>query len=81
MDVELLGKLHDGPIAFDGGKRHLRLEAGVWFRRGRLDMVSPDSQAQRARRQAEIPLSVLCRFPGAALSSHSARAALGDALS
>jgi hypothetical protein len=29
------------------------LKAGVWFRRGRLDMLSPDSQAQRACRQAE----------------------------
>jgi hypothetical protein len=27
VDVELLGKLRDGPIAFDGGKRHLRLES------------------------------------------------------
>src|SRR3979490_1773286 len=30
-------------------------------------MVSPDSRAYRARRQAETPLSVLCRFPGPAL--------------
>ena len=33
-------------------------------------MVSPDSQAYRARRQAETPLIVLCRFPGPALSPH-----------
>src|SRR5262245_18733548 len=39
MNVELLGKLRNGSIALDGSKRHLRL------RRGRLDMVSPDSQA------------------------------------
>jgi hypothetical protein len=26
VDVELLGKLRNRPIAFDGGKRHLRLE-------------------------------------------------------
>jgi hypothetical protein len=26
LDVELLGKLSQGSIAFDGGKRHLRLE-------------------------------------------------------
>jgi hypothetical protein len=39
----------------------------VWFRRGLLLMVSPDSRAQRARCQAEIPLIVLCRFPGPAL--------------
>jgi hypothetical protein len=31
-------------------------------------MLSTDSQAQRARRQEEIPLSVLCRFPGPALT-------------
>jgi Flp pilus assembly protein TadG len=44
------------------------LKAGVWFRRGRLDMVSPDSQAQRACRQAEIPLNALCKIPGPALT-------------
>src|SRR5579859_2668274 len=32
-------------------------------------MVSPDSRAYRARRQAETPLSVLCRFPEPALSA------------
>jgi hypothetical protein len=26
MNVELFGKLRDGPIALDGGKRHPRLE-------------------------------------------------------
>jgi membrane protein len=30
-------------------------------------MASPDSRAHRARRQAETPLSVLCRFPEPAL--------------
>src|SRR6266568_7083949 len=43
------------------------LKAGVWFRRGRLVMVSPDSLAQRARCQAETPPIVLCRFPKPAL--------------
>ena len=38
------------------------LKAGVWFRRGLLLIVSPDSRANLARRQAETPLSVLCRF-------------------
>ncbi|MBX9661565.1 MAG: hypothetical protein K2X00_23645 [Nitrospiraceae bacterium] len=47
----------------------LALKAGVWFRRGRLGMVSPDSRAQRARRQTETPLIVLCGFPGPALSA------------
>ena len=40
-------------------------------RRARLLMVSPDSRANLARRQAETPLSVLCRFPGPALSKPS----------
>jgi hypothetical protein len=40
----------------------LALKAGVWFRRGRLFIVSPDSLAQRARCQAETPLIVLFRF-------------------
>src|ERR1700736_707266 len=40
----------------------LALKAGVWFRRGRLFIVSPDSLAQRARCQAESPLIVLFRF-------------------
>jgi len=39
------------------------LKDGVWFRRGRLLIVSPDSRAQRARCQAETPLIALCSFP------------------
>ncbi|WP_247387173.1 MULTISPECIES: hypothetical protein, partial [unclassified Bradyrhizobium] len=35
----------------------------------RLLIVSPDSRAYRARRQAETPLNVLCRFPEPALLS------------
>src|SRR5260370_36751115 len=46
----------------------LALKAGVWFRRGRLFIVSPDSLAQRARCQAETPLIVLFRFLRPALS-------------
>src|SRR5450830_1116155 len=45
------------------------LKAGVWFRRGLLLIVSPDSRANLARRQTETPLSVLCRFLRPALSS------------
>jgi hypothetical protein len=41
--------------------------AGVCVRRARLRMVFPDSRANLARRQAETPLSALCRFPGPAL--------------
>jgi hypothetical protein len=48
------------------------LKAGVWFRRGRLLMVSPVRGDYR-RRQAEIPLIVLCRFPGPALCQHCNR--------
>jgi hypothetical protein len=43
------------------------LNAGVWFRRDRLLMVSPVRGNYR-RCQAETPLIVLCRFPGPALS-------------
>jgi hypothetical protein len=38
------------------------LKAGVWFRRGLLLIISPDSRANLARRQAETPLGV--RAPG-----------------
>jgi hypothetical protein len=41
----------------------------VCVRRARLLMVSPDSRANLARRQAETPLSALCRFPGPALTT------------
>src|SRR5216683_4425374 len=43
------------------------LKAGEWFRRGRLLMVSPVHGDYR-RCQAEIPLIVLFRFPGPALT-------------
>jgi hypothetical protein len=43
------------------------LKAGVWFRRGRLLMLSPDSRDKLARRQAETPLIALCRFSRPAL--------------
>jgi hypothetical protein len=45
----------------------LALKAGVWFRRGRLFIVSPDSLAQRARCQAETPLIDLFKFAEPAL--------------
>jgi hypothetical protein len=50
----------------------LALKAGVWFRRGRLFIVSLDSLAQRAR-SAETPLIVLFRFlkPALGFSSHT----------
>ena len=44
VDVELLCQLSQCSIALDGGKRHLCFKAGVWFRRGRLVMVSPNSR-------------------------------------
>jgi hypothetical protein len=43
------------------------LKAGVWFRRARLVIVSPDLRHPR-RYQAEIPLIMLSRFSGPALS-------------
>jgi hypothetical protein len=45
------------------------LKAGVWFRRARLLIVSPDSRVNLARRQAETPLSALFRFARPALTS------------
>src|ERR1700737_1206435 len=51
-----------------GASAPFALKAGVWFRRGRLFIVSPDSLAQRARCQAETPLIVLFRFLRPALS-------------
>src|SRR5262249_15003120 len=52
------------------------LKADVWFRRGLLLMLSPDSRANLARCQAEAPLIALCRFPKPALNAvrlHSAQ--------
>ena len=43
------------------------LKAGLWFQRSRLFMLSPDSRGHGARRQAETPLSVLCRLAGPVL--------------
>src|SRR5260370_34721411 len=49
-------------------KATLALKAGVWFRRVRFVMISPDSRQPRCRCQAENPLIVLSRFPEPALS-------------
>ena len=38
-------------------------------------MVSPDSRAHRARRQAETPLSALCSFPKPALTTRASEQA------
>src|SRR5271166_7187226 len=70
VHVELLRKLSQCSIAFDGRERHLRLE-------GRCSGAVVCSLfllirwAQRARCQAETPLIVLCRFPKPALSTIS----------
>src|SRR5260221_6164112 len=56
----------------------LALKAGVWFGRGRLFIVSPDSLAQRARCQAETPLIVLFRFLRPALLQHVTPALFGE---
>jgi hypothetical protein len=47
------------------------LKAGVWFRRGRLFMVSPVRGDYR-RCQAEIPLIDLFKFASPALGSNAA---------
>ncbi len=41
MHVELLGQFHQRLLTSDRGERHFALKAGLWFRRGRLVMVSP----------------------------------------
>jgi hypothetical protein len=46
------------------------LRAGVWFRRARLLIVSPDSRVDLARRQAETPLIALFSFAEPALSAN-----------
>jgi len=46
------------------------LKAGVWFRRARLLIVSPDSRVNLARRQAETPLIPLFRFLRSALATN-----------
>src|SRR5262245_14720807 len=71
VDVELPGKLRQCPIAFQGGKRHLRLEGRcVVPARSSLHRSLLIRRLQRARRQAETPLIVLCRFAGPALYLH-----------
>jgi len=64
----MLGQLGYCSVTLDGGKRHLRLEGRVWFRRGRLFIVSP-VHADYRRRQAEILLIDLFKFAGPALSA------------
>ena len=44
MNVELLSQLGQRLVASDGRQSHLRFEGGVWFRRGRLVIVSPGLQ-------------------------------------
>ena len=63
MHIKLLRQLSQCSIALDRGK------AGVWFRRARLLIVSPDSRANLARRQAETPLIALFRFAEPALKA------------
>ena len=42
--------------------RTFALEAGVWFRRGLLPIVSPESRTYIGRCQADAPLIVLSEF-------------------
>ena len=66
MDAELLGKLRDGPIAFDGGKRHLRLESRAVVP-ARSSCHGPRSKHHAAVAR-KIHLSRLFRFPEPPLS-------------
>src|SRR2546423_8630762 len=45
VDVELLGKLSYRPSPLTAASATFALKAGVWFRRARLLIVAPDSQA------------------------------------
>ncbi|HYS43877.1 MAG TPA: hypothetical protein VEM32_07860, partial [Geobacteraceae bacterium] len=47
---------------FTAAKATLALKVGVWFRRGRLDMVLLLIRGDLRRCQAEIPLIPLFRF-------------------
>ena len=72
MYVELRGKLGQLRSPLTAASVTFALKAGVWFRRGRLDMVAPDSQAVACPLSAETPLIGLCRFPRPALVTNVA---------
>ena len=68
VDIELLRKLSQCSIAFDGGKRHFRFENRCMVpARSSGHGLSCFAVAQRACCQAETPPIVLYRFPGPAL--------------
>src|SRR5262245_15021480 len=68
MDIELLGKLARRPVALDGCECHLSFECRcVVPARSSRHRSLLIRRPQRARRQAETPLIVLCRFPRPAL--------------
>jgi hypothetical protein len=56
------------------------LKAGVWFRRARLVIVSPDSRDNLARRQAETPLIALFKFAEPALYKLSPKVVKGASI-
>jgi len=62
MDVKLLGQLHHGAVALDRCDRHFALKAGVWFRRGLLLMLSPDSRAKSCPLSGRSSIIALCKF-------------------
>jgi len=63
VNIKKLSQLGQCPFALMAVKATLALKAGVWFRRVRFVMISPDSRQPRCRCQAENPLIVLSRFP------------------
>ena len=48
---------------FMAARATFALKAGEWFRRARFFIFAPDSQANHACRQAEIPLNALFKIP------------------
>lgn len=66
--VELLAEFHQRLSAPGRGKRHFRLEAGLWLRRGRLVMLSAVSASKSNK---EFHSSALFKFPGPALNQRT----------
>jgi hypothetical protein len=70
----------DAGVPVTAASATFALKAGVWFRRARLLIVSPDSRVNLARRQAETPLIALFRFAGPAQTSLASWATAGRRL-
>ena len=80
MYIELLSRAGvQSPLA--AASVTFGLKAGGWFRRARLVIVSPDLRENLARREAETPRIVLCRFPEPALPAQLTRVGIAEKIS